>query len=83
MTQGRIARAALYLAGAWAALAMLLFALPWMPPEPTMQSAKLVLTAVAALALAVCAFGAGAALLGLSGMSPKAEAAPRPYTPQA
>jgi hypothetical protein len=79
MTIGHIVRAAFFLAGAWAALAALLVALPWMPLETALQSAKLVLLPALALVLAICAFGAGAALLGLSGMTAKREASSRPY----
>jgi hypothetical protein len=83
MTIARVMSAALYLIGAWVALSVLMVQAPWAPADALMQSAKLVLMVVAGLALAVCAFGAGTALLGLSGMYVKAEAAPRPYTPQA
>jgi hypothetical protein len=83
MMIGHIVRAVLFLAGAWAALTGWLVAAPWAPSEAAMQSAKLVLLPVMALALAICAFGAGAALLGLSGMAVKREALPRPYEPGA
>lgn len=78
---GRIVRAVVFLAGAWAALTALLVGLPWTPSETALQSAKVVLLPVAALVLAMCAFGAGAALLGLSGMAVRREALPRPYEP--
>jgi hypothetical protein len=78
---GRIVRAVVFVAGAWAALAVLLAGLPWMPSETALQSAKLVLLPVTALVLAMCALGASAALLGLFGMAAKREAQPRPYQP--
>jgi hypothetical protein len=78
-----IVRAALFLAGAWAAITALLVVLSWMPSETWMQSAKLVAVPATALVLAICAFGAVAGLLGLSGMWAKREALPRPYEPAA
>lgn len=81
LTMQRILRVAIFLAGAWAALTALLVGMPWMPPEIGLQSVKIVLLPVAALVLAMCAFGAGAALLSLSGMAMTREASPRPYQP--
>jgi hypothetical protein len=79
MVFGRFALAALYLAGAWIALTAAMYAAPWMPVETAMQSAKYLALGMSWLVLAVCAFGAVAMLLGLSGMRVKPEAQPRPY----
>ena len=83
MITGLVVRAVFFLTSAWAAITALFAVLPWTPPETAMQSAKIVLLPASALVLAVCAFGAVAALLGLSGMWLKRETAPRPYNPAA
>jgi hypothetical protein len=81
MTLGNLANAALYLLGAWASLIVLMLAAPWAPDETALQAAKYLGLGVSGLALGVCVFGSGVALLGLAGMSVKPEAAPRPYGP--
>ena len=79
MTFGNFANAAFYLLGAWASLIVVMFAAPWAPAETALQAAKYLGLGVSGLAFAVCAFGAGVALLGLAGMSVKPEAQPKPY----
>jgi hypothetical protein len=81
MTLGNLANAAVYLLGAWASLIVLMLAAPWAPEETALQAAKYVGVGISGLGLAVCVFGAGVALLGLSGMSVKPEAVSRPYQP--
>lgn len=79
----RVVAAATWAVGAWVALSVLLIQAPWAPAEPMMQGARIVLMSIASLALAFCTFAAVTALLGLSGMSVKAEAVSKPYQPQA
>jgi hypothetical protein len=79
MAFGRFALAALYLAGAWIALTTAMYAVPWMPVETAMQSAKYLALGVSSLVFAVCVFGATTMLLGLSGMTARPEVQPRPY----
>jgi hypothetical protein len=82
MTLGNLANVAFYLLGAWASLIVLMLAASWAPVETALHAAKYLGLGVSGLALAVCVFGAGVALLGLSGMAVKPEAAPKPYQPQ-
>jgi len=79
MTLGNLANAALYLLGAWASLIVLMLAASWAPDETALQAAKYLGLGVSGLALGVCVFGSGVALLGLSGMSVKPEPASKPY----
>jgi hypothetical protein len=81
MTIARVVAAATWLIGAWVALSVLMIQAQWAPAEPMLQSAKAVLMAVAGLALAVFGFSAATAMLGLSGMTVRPEAAPKPYQP--
>ena len=76
---GRLGETLLYLFGFWISLTVLIIAFPWAPKEAFMQSARVVLVGFSGVALFVCAIGSATGLLGLSGMSPKPEAAPRPY----
>lgn len=78
----RVVAAATWAVGAWVALSVLLIQAPWAPAAPMLQAARVVLMSLSGLALAFCTFAAGTALLGLSGMSVKAEAVSRPYQPR-
>jgi NhaP-type Na+/H+ or K+/H+ antiporter len=59
----RLAVMALYVAGAWASLAILLFAGAWQPQEPFEQSSRVIVLVGAGVALMMCVIGATARLV--------------------
>jgi hypothetical protein len=63
LNPGRIAIMALYVVGAWASLAGLMFALTWAPQETWGESARVIAIIAAAVALVMCVIGATARLL--------------------
>jgi hypothetical protein len=59
----RLAIMALYTAGAWASLTVLMVAATWEPQETAMQSGRVILLIMAGVALLMCVVAATARLL--------------------
>lgn len=75
---GRLGEMILYTFGAWISLTAMILALPWAPDESVMQAARLVLLAVAAIALLISVVGAVTGLLSVFGRMSVKDTAPKP-----
>ncbi|MEQ1610859.1 MAG: hypothetical protein ABL956_18125 [Hyphomonadaceae bacterium] len=75
---GRLGEMILYAFGAWISLTAVILALPWAPHESFMQAARLVLLAIAAIALLISVVGAATGLLSAFGRMSVKDPAPKP-----
>jgi hypothetical protein len=69
---GRVGETVLYLFGLWISLTVFILAMPWVPVDAFLQSAKIVLMLAAGILLVISLFGAASGLLGaMAWMAPR------------